>query len=416
MAPSSIASSRYTKCASCKTQRSGTHSSNLRLGTLRLGTLRPATPRPATLRSATLRTGVFTLLPLLAACGSFDSDTDGESQATGAGSSNTPAVNMMTTTTAGSSAAAPGAPADMPNASPAVPTTDGQGATAPAASEPGAESQPETSAQPTEPAPGAADPGPVASDEPVAGADDETPADPMLGAGGATAEDPAPEEAGGSPGAGGEMGAGGEPAADVTGAEDDGSMSFFVTSVGGPDGGNLGGLEGADAFCTELATAVSAELGAKPWRAYLSTSEVNARDRIGLGPWRNANGDIVANDVEELHDQDDGALDATWPPADLSIALTELGDEVENSEHDMLTGSLVDGTWDEGLDCQGWTSNSADEQASVGHSNRDGGGRPPYFNATHQVGCAPTEGNYEQGTVSSGGGRGSFYCFVPIGE
>src|SRR5688572_14081162 len=85
--------------------------------------------------------------------------------------------------------------------------------------------------------------------------------------------------------------------------EDDTSMSFFVTSRGGPDGANFGGLAGADALCTTLAAAVSPELGAKTWRAYLSTSTVDARDRIGTGPWRNAAGVIIANDVDQLVDQ-----------------------------------------------------------------------------------------------------------------
>jgi hypothetical protein len=214
-----------------------------------------------------------------------------------------------------------------------------------------------------------------------------------------------------------EMGMGGganDTDSSTDSVQDDGTMSFFVTSVGGPDGGDLGGLEGADAFCTELAAAVSPELGAKPWRAYLSVVGEDARDRIGSGPWRNFNGDIIANDVQELHDQDMGALDATWPIADLGVALTETGEEVVNQVHDILTGTMADGTWDEARDCDGWTSNSSDLEATVGHSNRDGGGRPPYFNATHQVGCAPTTDNYENGTVSSGGGRGSIYCFAVV--
>ncbi len=294
-------------------------------------------------------------------------------------------------------------------------------ATNPAPSPGGSEGSPSaTTPQPSSPSPSAstAPPEESAAPEPTAPPPTTEPEE----AGGAGGGTPDPEETDvGAGGEGGgssmetaEGGAGGGSQEEPGGVLDDGSMSFFVTSVGGPDGGNLGGLEGADAFCAELAANVSAELGAKPWRAYLSTSAVDARDRIGTGPWRNANGDVIANDVTELHDQDDGALDATWPPADLSIALTELGEEVVNQDHDILTGSLVDGTWDEARDCQGWTSNSSEDEVSVGHSNRDGGGRPPYFNATHQSGCAPAESNYQSGTVSSGGGRGSIYCFVPI--
>jgi hypothetical protein len=190
-------------------------------------------------------------------------------------------------------------------------------------------------------------------------------------------------------------------------------MNFFVTSQGMPTGGNLGGLEGADEFCTMLATAVSEELGTKTWRAYLSTSTVDARDRIGTGPWRNQAGAVIANNVEDLHAQEAGeALDDTWPPGELDIALDETGEELANSVHDILTGSNVDGTVFEGNTCGDWTSESEDDTAGVGHSNRDGGGRPPYFNAAHTVGCAPFTDNYEDGTVSQGGGRGSIYCFA----
>jgi len=257
-----------------------------------------------------------------------------------------------------------------------------------------------------------AEPGddPAADDDAMSGAGGTT------GAGGEPGMDMAGMDMEGAGGAGDASDAGGEVTPGADSASDDGSMSFFVTSVGGPDGGNFGGVDGADAFCAELAAAVSADLADKPWRAYLSVADEDARDRIGTGPWRNANGDVIANDIDELHDQDMGALDATWPPADLGIALTETGEEVTNSEHDILTGTQMDGTWDEDLDCEGWTSNSSDLEATVGHSNRDGGGRPPYFNATHQVGCAPTTGNYEDGTISAGGGRGSIYCFVRIVE
>ncbi len=183
--------------------------------------------------------------------------------------------------------------------------------------------------------------------------------------------------------------AGGSDSDTGSGAEDDGSMTFFVSSTGVAEGGNLGGLEGADAFCTQLAAAVSESLGNKTWRAYLSTSTVNAKDRIGTGPWRNAEGVVVANNIDELHAQEAGeALDDTWPPTDLSIAVTENGDQVPNMIHDILTGSLPDGTVDADRHCSDWTSSESTDEASVGHSNRDGGGRPPYFNATHQVGCA----------------------------
>jgi hypothetical protein len=207
--------------------------------------------------------------------------------------------------------------------------------------------------------------------------------------------------AAGSSGSGGS--AGGGTVMPTTG------MNFFVTSRGNGKGGNLGGLDGADAFCDELATAVSTELGAKTWRAYLSTATVNARDRIGTGPWRNQAGVIIANNVAELHDQEEGqTLDTTWPVGDLSIALDETGAQVVNDVHDILTGTAVGGTVVTGQTCD----DSMTATGQVGHSNRTGVGRPPYFNATHTVGCAPSATNRVQGTVTSGGGRGSIYCFA----
>lgn len=253
------------------------------------------------------------------------------------------------------------------------------------------------------------------------------------GSGGATAT-------GGAPGTGGAMGTGGNLAdggtggapgtgggvdagpADAPGGGGDSGvspmMSFFVTSRGIGTGGNLGGLTGADAFCTQLATAVSATLGAKTWHAYLSTTTTNARDRIGPGPWRNAAGVVIANNLQDLHDQFDGgaALDATWPIGATNIALDERGAPVPSNPlvHDILTGSNADGTLLTGANCNNWASQATTDTAQIGHSNRTGGGRPPSWNAAHSVGCAePTNGmNNQANTVSSGGGRGSIYCFA----
>jgi hypothetical protein len=194
--------------------------------------------------------------------------------------------------------------------------------------------------------------------------------------------------------------------------------SFFVTSKGPGMGGNLGGLAGADAFCKQLAMAASADLGAKTWHAYLSTATVNARDRIGTGPWRNTAGKIIANNLTELHDQlaANAMLNATWPPGSTTIALDEKGAEVPSNPlvHDILTGSNTDGTVMVNQTCSDWTSSSMTGTAVVGHSNRAGGGRPPSWNNAHTVGCAePTAGmDFQMGTVSSGGGRGSIYCFA----
>lgn len=220
--------------------------------------------------------------------------------------------------------------------------------------------------------------------------------------------------------------AGGEPpAADAgpsdTGGEgdtlDDGTMTFFVTSEGMGDGGNLGGLEGADAFCAQLAVAQSADFGRRTWRAYLSTSTVNAIDRIGNGPWRNAEGVIVANSSAQLHDpanaQPGGPLDATWPINDFSIPLDETGARHVNNVHDILTGTLLDGTVAANETCLDWTSSADDPNidARIGHSNRTGlTGQRQLWHDVHSVGCSQNGMN----NVTQGGGRGSFYCFAVI--
>ncbi len=213
---------------------------------------------------------------------------------------------------------------------------------------------------------------------------------------------------------GGQVGTGGAAGSGAGGAGT--TMSFFVTSRGPGNGGNLAGLDGADAFCKMLATAVSADLGAKTWHAYLSTAAVNAKDRIGTGPWRNAAGVIIANNLTDLHDQiaANAALNATWPPMSTAIALDEHGAPVPTTPlvHDILTGSNTDGTVMTGATCKDWTSQSTADTAEVGHSNRAGGGRPPSWNAAHTVGCGPFTSNNQTGTVSSGGGRGSIYCFA----
>ena len=216
----------------------------------------------------------------------------------------------------------------------------------------------------------------------------------------------------GSGGSGGGAGSGGS-----AGTADSGgpaTMNFFVTSKGGDNGGAFGGLDGADAFCKALATAVSADLGQKQWRAYLSTSTVNARDRIGTGPWRNQAGQIIANNLTDLHDQlaDAAGLNTTWPIAVTTVALDEKGMPLTNDVHDVLTGSDTDGRAMANLTCDNWTSSSTTATGQVGHSNRTGGGRPPSWNSTHSVGCAPSMTNRTPGTVTSGGGRGSIYCFA----
>src|SRR5688572_24958597 len=148
---------------------------------------------------------------------------------------------------------------------------------------------------------------------------------------------------------------------------------FFVTSVGLGDGGNLGGLAGADAHCQALADDAGA--GDRTWRAYLSTQgpgAVNARDRIGSGPWANAKGIVMATDVENLHYDNSNinfehALDENGDQFD-----SRIDDDYDSTEHDILTGSRLDGTaFPAGEDrtCNNWTSNS-EGSAWVGHADR----------------------------------------------
>ena len=185
-------------------------------------------------------------------------------------------------------------------------------------------------------------------------------------------------------------------------------MTFFVTSVGGGDGANLGGLAGADAHCLRLADAVGA--GAKPWRAYLSTqgvgggAVVNARDRIGPGPWHNAAGVEVAATVDALH---------TANNLNKQTALNELGGIVNGrgdtpNQHDILTGTQEDGTAFAGDNqtCNDWTSNGAGT-AMVGHSDLTGNTRGPnLWNLSHgSAGCS-------QANLVRTGGAGLFYCFA----
>ena len=188
----------------------------------------------------------------------------------------------------------------------------------------------------------------------------------------------------------------------------DPKMSFFVTSVGMGDGANLGGLEGADAHCAQLAEA--AGNGGKTWRAYLSTQVegkrgISARDRIGTGPWYNAKGEVIARDLDELH---------ILPKIYKSTALDENGNLVKGrgdqpNEHDILTGTKEDGTayfpWEEGdKTCSNWTSNG-EGSATVGHHDRHGGGNTSWNAAHNSRGCS-------QENLQSTGGAGLFYCFA----
>jgi hypothetical protein len=190
-------------------------------------------------------------------------------------------------------------------------------------------------------------------------------------------------------------------------------MSFFVTSVGMGDGANLGGLEAADAHCQMLAEV--AGRGDSTWAAYLSTqgpNAVNARDRIGSGPWYAHGGRRrIALDVGELHG--DTLEQARLGNAlGLAISLTEEGDRVNAmgdtpNEHDILTGSQPDGrAYTDGMDhtCNNWTSNG-EGSAQLGHSDKQGGGNGSW-NSTH-----PSRGCSQENLVRTGG-AGRLYCFA----
>jgi len=189
-------------------------------------------------------------------------------------------------------------------------------------------------------------------------------------------------------------------------------MSFFVTSVGSGKGADLGGVAGADKHCQELADSVGA--GGKTWHAYLSAAGVNARERIGTGPWQNAKGVVVASNLDQLH----GANNLTN-----QTAPTEKGDVVNGrgdtpNMHDMLTGSTRDGRAIGGSDdttCGNWTS-SGTGAAMMGHSDRQGltdDDVAKSWNSSHlsrpskagDPGCS-------QAALRGTGGNGLYYCFA----
>jgi hypothetical protein len=192
-------------------------------------------------------------------------------------------------------------------------------------------------------------------------------------------------------------------------------MTFFVTSIGMGNGANLGGLAGADKHCQDLAAAAGA--GNKTWHAYLSTQAkdgqpaVNARDRIGTGPWYNSKGAEVSHDLGELHGD---TLEQARLGSNLfkQSALTEQGKVVNGfgdqpNMHDMLTGSQADGrAYTDAMDhtCNNWTSNGLGS-AQLGHSDRTGGGGTSWNSAHGSRACS-------QDALIQTGGTGLFYCFA----
>jgi len=190
------------------------------------------------------------------------------------------------------------------------------------------------------------------------------------------------------------------------------NMSFFITSAGGPKGADYGGVAGADAHCQALAEKAGA--GTKTWRAYLSVqaaggvTAINARDRIGKGPWFNAAGTRIATDVADLH--------SAHNRIDTDNGLAETGRRIPSrlfvvNQHDILTGSLEDGTAppaDKDMTCGNWTK-SGEGAAMVGHHDRMGlrdDAPSKSWNASHPSrGCSAD-------ALKSSGGAGLLYCFA----
>ena len=189
----------------------------------------------------------------------------------------------------------------------------------------------------------------------------------------------------------------------------DPKMSFFITSAGSGNGADLGGLKGADAHCQLLAKAVGSK---KKWRAYLSTTAdggkkaVNAKDRIGKGPWYNAKGVMMAKDVVDLHAATNNLKKET--------SITEKGEIVPGrgdtpNQHDVLTGTEMDGILSKetgDTTCKNWTSHG-EGSAYVGHFDRQGGGKnPTSWNFAH-----PSKGCSQANLVATGG-AGRYYCYA----
>jgi hypothetical protein len=223
---------------------------------------------------------------------------------------------------------------------------------------------------------------------------------------GQAAQQPPAGAQGGRPGgAGGQGGRG--PA---------GPPSFFVTSVGKGDGANLGGLAGADAHCAMLAQQAGIQTPAgRTWRAYLSAAAangqpaVNARDRIGAGPWYNVKGALIAQNVNDLH----GDVQRDRNAINKLNALNEKGNPINGvgdmpNTHDMLTGSDSDGRAIAGtmdMTCSNWSSNSEMGVAMLGHHDRLGGQNTSWNSAHPSRGCS-------QPNLVATGGAGLFYCFA----
>jgi hypothetical protein len=190
------------------------------------------------------------------------------------------------------------------------------------------------------------------------------------------------------------------------------TFSFFITSTGGPSGGDFrrttadpDGLAGADELCQTKAAAAVPAAATKQWRAYLSTSAVNARTRIGVGPWFNVNGVMVASTVDNLHDALNNNINKTTAVDETGAIVNGSGDTPNT--HDILTGSLATGMA-AANHCANWTSSAATgTTAQTGHHDRMGGGADPTsWSSAHATnGCSAA-------ALQGSGGRGSIYCFA----
>jgi hypothetical protein len=190
-------------------------------------------------------------------------------------------------------------------------------------------------------------------------------------------------------------------------------MSFFVTSTTPTGSGNLGGLAGADKICQDLAAAAGA--GNKTWHAYLSQQaqggmpQVNARARIGAGPWYNAKGVMIAGNVGDLHGdnaRDRNNIQKANMLDEKGVLIKGFGDMP--NQHDILTGSDSDGrAFPAGLDttCNNWTSDGADHKAMLGHADRSGGGNVSWNSVHMSADCT------KEGLIRTGG-AGHLYCFA----
>jgi hypothetical protein len=182
------------------------------------------------------------------------------------------------------------------------------------------------------------------------------------------------------------------------------TFSFFISSTGSPNGGNFGGITGADELCRTKAIAAVPAAASKTWHAYLSTTTEDARDRIGTGPWFNKNGVMVATSVANLHDAAANNINKTTALDENGATVNGAGDTP--NQHDIVTGSNADGTKTANT-CNNWTSAAATGVlANVGHHDRMGGGAGTSWNAAHA-----SQGCSAQAFINTGG-RGSIFCFA----